>query len=444
MSRDGDDKLEFLEWCRMAAQLGERHAKASGSEAELRLQLVELVRLVEQADDFVEDAYKQLTEAELNAVADEALARVLCGDCGWRFHENRDTAIMLVVGGQVRALDEALATLADPVVPLDLESRWRVPGKRSVFLIPRAGPRWVPRGAPDGLERLPFSRRGLLRHRLLPTELGGRRVRLIRERSGTCEPRPVETLAVGAGLFKALKLLTQNDEATRTFRVTDLDCKEHAATLQAQLDQAHKERCFVAVWPELTLPPDARAALQDELARRQLDGDWTIPLVVAGSWHEPDANGRLANIARILDGFGKELIAYHKRRRFNAGGFLEGIEPGNELPVLILDDLAIGFALCLDFCANNSPFPKLDVDLMFVPSFGDEPTIAGHRTTASRMRIDFATRTLVAQQAKTVVPRRRGFILPPTAELDKATPESCASNEAWTTFGPTSGALRDK
>jgi predicted amidohydrolase len=127
-----------------------------------------------------------------------------------------------------------------------------------------------------------------------------------------------------------------------------------------------------------------------------------------------------------------------------AGGLSEGIEPGGDLPVLMLDDLAIGFAICLDFCVSGSPYSNLDVDLMFVPSFGDEKTIDGHRTTANRMRIDFATRTLVAQQAKTVVKRRRGFILSPGAELDKATPENCASNKAWTTFCQTSVGSGDK
>jgi predicted amidohydrolase len=175
------------------------------------------------------------------------------------------------------------------------------------------------------------------------------------------------------------------------------------ATITRQAAAAFADGCFAAVWPELTMPPDARQALARQLAFEALrhGPDRPLRLVVAGSWHEPREEGGWSNLARILGRTGEVLCSYAKFSAFHDEAWgEEAILRGDELPVVVTGDLVVGLAICKDFCdrAVASPFADLPVDLILVPSMGRASTLAGHLANAENLRLRTGTIVFVVQQ----------------------------------------------
>ncbi len=81
--------------------------------------------------------------------------------------------------------------------------------------------------------------------------------------------------------------------------------------------------------------------------------------MLAGSFHEPAAGGaagqgRGRNVARLLDGYGDEVLQQQKLRpmRSTAGGAAvdEDVEAGRSVRLLDAPFGLLGVAICLDFC----------------------------------------------------------------------------------------------
>jgi hypothetical protein len=135
-------------------------------------------------------------------------------------------------------------------------------------------------------------------------------------------PLPGGRLALGAALFRAPELrlrAVEDGPHGRGFLAEGFPAADIEATIERQATAAFADGCFGAVWPELTMPPEARQALSRHLALEALRQcpDRPLRLVLAGSWHEPREEGSWSNTARILGRTGEVLCSYAKFAAFH-------------------------------------------------------------------------------------------------------------------------------
>ncbi len=414
-----------------AAALAASHRGLAGTaDGDLRAALVALHGLFSAAPQAIRTQYEQLHEATLQHMADAAADRLLAGDLSWRVAGDATERMWaLTIGAQLRALDWLLLRAAHEAGTLDDPAGWLVDG---VYIIPRLGRR-------TGRQGQGFDKRGLLNHRLLPQVVRGHEVHLIGN-----DMRPVDRnapLMLGAALFRNPQLKTRptvtgNDKA---FVATDMVCADAPAHVAAHIEGALDAGCFAVVWPELSVTPDLRRHIQAAFAQRSpADARPAPEVVVAGSWHEPE-DGRHVNRARILDGYGAELAVYDKVIPYidkDLGP--EDIRPGRRLPVVVTGGHLVGFAICKDFCdvADDSPFFSLHLDVVLVPSMGDEATMRGHQNTAKRAQATFGTRAFVVQQCDPAITKRYGcgMVLPALASPDSKTVSQLKQKPVWKAY----------
>jgi hypothetical protein len=402
--------MNRYDWLARARATADRHAQAPrsvqaghGLRPEIeRILLAELHALVSAAPLPLLDEFRHWPEEALFARVEPRIDALWEGRFDWAPGEGNDAAAWLVAAiVQVRALDQALAQgLSDTGIGPRVDPRqWAVP-QHGAYVVPRS-PWRLDGSLPKRGE--PYSRRGLRHHAVLPMEVGGLRVRPVQLPSG---PLPGGRLALGAALFRAPELRLRTVEGgphERGFLAEDFAAGDMTGTIERQATAAFADGCFAAVWPELTMPPEARQTLSHHLAFEALrhGPDRPLRLVVAGSWHEPREEGGWGNLARILGRTGEVLCSYAKFAAFHDEGWgEEAIRRGEELPVVVTGDLVVGFAICKDFCdrAVSSPFAELPVDLMLVPSMGHASTLAGHLANAEDLRLRTGTIVFVVQQ----------------------------------------------
>jgi hypothetical protein len=285
----------------------------------------------------------------------------------------------------------------------DLEEAWITSDERH-YVIPRISP-LAPR------EGKPFLRRALLKCRVIPTRIGDFRVRLhpSSAKLGAAEAdaeRSGPVRRYGAAFFPGLK--AKLSPGSGDFLVEKLLGIDPLPAIDAHIDQARAEECRTIVWGELSIADTSLEHLQERLASEALDHETPFRYLVAGSWHG-DQNGKMRNVASILDNGGDLLFEIFKFAKFEIGGRREAIVPGNEVHVLICEDELVTIAVCRDFLDKDQkhiPFESLNVDVAIVPSMipaiaGDgsmDKTMAGHAATAQTMRVRFGTRTFVVAQ----------------------------------------------
>jgi hypothetical protein len=244
-------------------------------------------------------------------------------------------------------------------------------------------------------------------------------------------------------MFTQVDLDAQVSADKMTYRVVGhQNSADVASAFAEQLSRLHEARakqpeCLAAVWPELTVTPGMLDQLQNALANRGLADDPGNPpgLLVAGSWHI-QVGIVVYNTAPVLDGSGNRLLIFNKMRSFPFNGADEGIEPGKELPILLYGDRLVGFAICRDFCelAGTVPALEMGVDLMIVPSFGNEQTWNGHIDMAKKLRVNHDARTFMVQQSYPARKGGGGWVIGAPSEPDAMKIDECAQTEHWQAY----------
>lgn len=402
------------EWEKDAAALAAKQAKLQEpSIDQMRRSLVQIDKLMKGAPTPILKRYKDVGEAELRDLSDQAQTRLDAGSSKWL-----DGDHVRAAGAQARALDRHLhqhrVTRGKPDDPMfDFLCR-----ESGVHVIPR--PQAVEPDVCDVTTRT-YRRRGLLRHRLLPAITSdGYTVALEWHRDLSVRIRLPDAQVVGA-LFDALSL--EPDPAFVKFVAKDAPCADEDATLTAHVDAAFTPGTIMAVWPELTMPLGRRDKLSAALkARSGKSPLGTGPaFAVAGSWHEVDGDV-VRNRMHVLSRSGKRRFYHDKSLPLESATLgEEELEPSYRVSVLICEDALVAFAICRDFCEAQIAqiYRELDVDLVVVPSYGDAKTIWAHRQQALNLSTDPGTRTFVVQQIvpNQVAPAGQGYVLPPMADL---------------------------
>lgn len=324
----------------------------------------------------------------------------------------RDYALLL--GSLIRALDRLLLehrpSLGPPADPED----WRI---GDYYLIPRSKP--SPWSTPKRNQG--YRNRGLLHHRVVPTEIDELRVRLVI--LDTFEDNASRSRnRLGAAVFRDFDVNLSHDDATR-FHVTGVNSADHALDIQEQLEASSRDECFIIVWPELTMPNTHRSKVSRILKNNILAEEPRVypDIVVAGSWHELEDGARY-NISQIYSRYGRPVATYKKCVAYSDDYHgVEDIKLGKEFPLIITETVVASFGVCKDFCTSSwpkNPYHEVKVDFVLVPSMGRVGTIQEHKTAANTLRNKTGGRVFIVQQH---LPREDGvaaFVLPPNRRKD--------------------------
>ncbi|MCK1491937.1 hypothetical protein IVB14_16285 [Bradyrhizobium sp. 180] len=245
---------------------------------------------------------------------------------------------------------------------------------------------------------------------------------------------------MGACLFKALELKPEfcSIAGDKRFRVASVEAPSADGAISEQIAQALKENCIAVVWPELTVSPELRAKIVELIRDRDVTDELEAPeILIPGTWHEKTDHG-IVNRARIYDGYGEERLSYDKIAPYADDGWgMENITAGDRVCVLATEGALIGVAICLDFCdVSQTPFSELDVDVMLVPSMGNDRTMQGHQTTAAQVEVRFGTRSFVVQHPTqtTFIDHRIGTILPLLKEPAAVSAKELGQNAVWAAY----------
>jgi predicted amidohydrolase len=320
--------------------------------------------------------------------------------------------IVTRLGGCLRAMEIEYTDWDSGSRPTNPQHWLVTQGGHSASLVPMGRLAW--RDARDPADDMRnFDQRGLLRLRFIPSIVDGAHVRIVRATRVAREPAK----AFGAVLFPGATF--DCHETPTKFYVRSVGIPDGPAIVSAACKSAHEDGCLTAVFPELTVDPEARRLIKTQLAEKPWLTEGELPLspgfVVAGSWHEMEGRSRY-NIATIYNGHGVELARHKKRMAYkDPEGRVEDIRHGTEFVVVVLEEALFGFGICLDFCNRcyHTPYGWLDVDFVVVPSCGNDTTMSGHVRTAQDLHNERNTRSFVVQQAYPLLEAAAGYVLNP-------------------------------
>ena len=420
--------MNDADWCRTCRRLHETGSReVDVNPLMLRDRLAVLDQLMRKAPWNILSNFDLLDEADLVTGCTSRAKIIETGILGWKKMPVSPRQTILALAIEIRAHDELLARLDSRYnrIPPDPSAEWRT-SDGSAFVIPSRRGRDL--GSKDG-NGLSYGRRGTLMYRVVPASLDGMPVRPIT--LAALESRPGSGIvSLGASLFPGMTLRTK--QSADGFIATGVQHPDIAAALDRQV--ASLAGAAALVWPELTLDNSAIDHLGPALAKLAFEREDVPDIVVAGSWHRARGDA-VRNVAPILDGTGEISDEYSKVVIFQSDELgPEGIAAGAEIIVIACDRFLATVAICKDYCGlgTNSPWHKLDVDLLLVPSMGGATTMEGHLTRANQDRIEHGSCAFVVQQG---VKRRpedpEGFILHASSKPPKNAAD-VASNEEWT------------
>lgn len=348
--------------------------------------------------DAIRSAYELIRERDLSESKARAAQLALKACPIWA----PDTTVpldelVLAVAFEIRALDKALYECRDLGRFGDPNEEFRAFGDQDVLILP-----CIEGSRPQGRRGQNFDRRGLRYNRILPGSIDGLIVRLHHPAVRGPGMDGAAADLVSALFANVLPIVVPGADE-ELFRIAGLTNEAAlAGELRAQIAALDEgAEAMAAVWPELTMSPALQALLVETLADRALADDVKpVGFIVAGSWHETRGAG-FVNRASVVDDFGGPLLEVFKRGRYEIKpGVLEGLDPGTELPILMYGDLLIAFGICKDFCERRAetPFARLDVDLVIVPSLGAQKTMDQHIAAADTLATRYGARVLVVQQ----------------------------------------------
>ncbi|MEG3159424.1 hypothetical protein U1763_02805 [Sphingomonas sp. LB2R24] len=417
--------MREVDWIKAADALAAEHAaRLSAHEAEaeaagvalplvedLRRALVEIDLLFRSAPTAVENRYKRISESDLRDLTKAGTANLDAGSLAWPAGARLDGA-----AAQLRALDAFLRAFAPLGPPVDPNMDFLCHEHRT-HVIPRHAA--APPANPAQVRTLTYARRGLVHHRLIPAEISGYDIELHWHRDLFLAMRSSGSSVVGA-IFQDLTLVRDPD--FQRFVAADAPCADEDATLRAQVDAIRSPEVKLAVWPELTMPPERLAKLTELLRERALA---TSPasgacIIAAGSWHEVE-DGEVRNRMHLLSAMGRPRLHHDKSIPLESRTLgNEELTPSYRIPVLITEDALVTFAICRDFCESqiSEVYRLMDVDLVVVPSYGDLKTIDAHRQQAGNLFTTTGARVFVVQQVvpEEVAKSGMGYILPPEVD----------------------------
>ncbi|WP_334162685.1 hypothetical protein [Phenylobacterium sp.] len=411
-------KDEQGSWIARAVALAGQHgAGPAQSWREIADRLVEVDRLIRDAPKRIRNSYARLKEEDIRDAAEARYAELEEEDAGWRpVTDGAPSDLIWPAAIEARALDLLLRRHRPREVPRDANTDWR----HGDYFVAPCRERRLGR---HGRDRQPYERRGLLHHRILPVRIGAYDVQLSGGGSvSDDEPGLARRLQAGAALFEGLEYDLNIGDGVFTAR--RIAAPDHPEQIEAALRAAHAAGCETIAWPELTIWREDReqiaAWLQDRILHEDFDGG-RLELVLAGSCHEPSDDGRgTVNRGCVFNAYGEELLIFDKLVAFHDYPHgTEDIIESMTIPVLVLEDMLIAFGICRDFSDTgpDNPLAVLDVDMLMVPSMGNERTAEGHLTTARLVADRFAAVSFVVQQADPGEPLQPGYVVPPQDDL---------------------------
>jgi predicted amidohydrolase len=308
----------------------------------------------------------------------------------------------------LRAVDEHLALLDLGHEPFVRRIEVPVPpsAERCAFFVVPRPPRWGSRLALGQPGHLEFWMR---RHQVVPTDFRGISIEIHRLSHDLLQKLAADRMAYVTGGFSDGILPEWSERSP--FHCRQLkDSEARWRSVLKLLEDACGRGTALIVLPELTIDAQVRARMREWL-RQQASGG-RIGLVLAGSFHEGGTGGEAEegsghNVARLLDGYGDEVLQQKKLRpmRTTAGAASvdEDIEAGSHVGLLAAPFGLVGVAICLDFCEiGDAPVAELwqalGPALMLVPSMGGDTTNHAHRSKARPLALRHGTTTLVASQ----------------------------------------------
>lgn len=430
----------FAAWRARLLSLAQSQASRDGPPQPLYARkLADFYWLMREAPKAAGEAYRRIDELALDALVRPRVSEI-AGRAAPPWSPVADAELdelVLSLAVEARAVDEALREVRDKARPADPDVEWAVESDQETLVVPRFRDPPAPSAAATGRT---YMRRGLRFHRVIPREIGGCRVRLYAPplvgpglRGEACD--------LGAALFEDVRLELDPTQEGRGFRVVGIANEDELrGALPGQVREAHQRPYLAAMWPELCVSPAMREDLIGEFGAQAFEEHAAGPpgLVIAGSWHDPHGEG-VANVMRITDAQGRLLISFRKLSAFwlkekqGDPGRFEDIVTGDELPVLVYGDLLIAFGICKDFCdlGDTPPYVEMAVDLMLVPSFGDEKTLNGHLQNAKAMRVRHDARVFVVQQRHPKAPDGGGYVVPAPDDPDGLKAPQCEQAEPW-------------
>jgi hypothetical protein len=359
----------------------------------------------------VQTAYKSLSEKRLSE-SQEQFADCFEDDrAAWALADEGAERTAELLGGLIREADRVLAYR---------RSQWPI---ASDEWLAESAHRWVLPRTGISASRTPrrnqgYDKRGILLHRILPSQINGYPVDVFDSRTVHSASMDASKWKMGACLFQDLEAIPEFSlvSGEKHFIVTGTKCSSAQQTVSAQVDRCLNENCIGLVWPELTVPTALRDEILKLFANRLLTDERETPeVLVPGTWHELE-NGDVVNRTRIYDGYGVERLVYDKIAPYADDDWgKERIRPGGRICVLATEGALLGLAVCLDFCdVVGTPFSDLDVDVMLVPSMGNDRTMQGHQATAAGLELRFGARSFVVQHTTNTKfnDGRLGTILP--------------------------------
>lgn len=432
----------------MTAWLGEvkrywSEAQPRQDHSEMRARLVDLYLLAKRAPPEVLRRFTAVRSDQLRQAAAAIKEKILENDHRPRVGLGaKEDEVLIDIGAELRALDQFLHEYPDHNgTPVEPHKSWKAVGKLgSAYVIPC-------RPSPSSHEKTfgAFDHRALIHHRLLPTEVLNYPVQLnIRERANH---RP-HAFTFGSVLFSEVSFQTEIVE--KGFLVSKVDATNQTKVIDDSVVRAHREKCEVLCFPELTISPAHRERIRTQLIakpwKKRGEESHYMSWVVAGSWHVSDGD-KVYNVAQVFDGFGDLLMSHMKLfPYFDRGdGSVEGIEPGKVINVLVDDGYLIAVGICLDFCSRDFPnvFSDLNVDLVLVVSCGNDPTMGGHLDTARDRENRFHAQSFVIQQRYPIGEGFVGYVLSPYDPLNAGI-EVFKRNDTWIRSAPAPTPMKGK
>jgi predicted amidohydrolase len=187
-------------------------------------------------------------------------------------------------------------------------------------------------------------------------------------------------------------------------------------SLDDVLMNAAKNVAQVLVFPEFTVDLAGRDHLKAALRSRYMRKLPTPLLTVAGSFHEsnhsqgPEKHAvQSFNTAPVLDRLGRVLWSHKKLRVLgDLGGLSEDVNEGSAVHVLVTPVGTHMVLICKDFLDRDQSVASLlqhvPVDWVWVPSYGNDKTMAEHLARADDVvRKSAACNVAVAQTENTML-----------------------------------------